>query len=367
MEYTSVSRQVNATFERASRTGRFVKQQKQKRTERFDRYAFLKQVFQPVVETGEGTLNESEKIELGFYNSARHLCDLYGWEHLVPNCKPFPFNLACDIKTLRQRLKMSDENLDLRILQDEMHPARLATIKTCNSGSVLFYLPVKPMLDLLEKSETQVVGELILSVYAYLFQIVGVNHFASDFSYLADQYAMIAEWYMYDEGYSENEEERAEHLAFFEEVNERGKVSLMLMEEKCHLEKFPMRMKTFIANTPEQWEFEKTARAFLKLYEDYPNWAIGDRIIRPFGTDEDEHSIILEQYLHFYWDWTQLVQQQFMDCINAELNECGAMDEPTTFQYFDTPQPINTHDHDFETRLFALLHELIDNLIDLSK
>ena len=367
MECTSIPRSVRPTDGRASRTGRFGKPQKPKRTARFDRYAFLKQSFAPMVAGGLGELSDSVQIENGFYTSAEHLSSLYGWERVAPSGLPFPFNLARDMEQLKMRLKIVDENLDLRLLQDENHPARLATVKTCNSGSVLFYLPVKPMLDLLENDQTQVLGELVLSVFSYLYRVVGVNHFAHDFSYLANQYAMIEEWYTYDEGYSEDEEERAKHLAFFEQVNERGKVSLMLMADRANVDSFAGRMETFVAHTPQAWEFEKTVRAFLKLYADYPERAIGDTVMRPMSIDEDEHLIFLDQYLHFYWDSGQLIQQQLMDCINAELNECGAIEEPTTFQYFDTPQSSVTHDHDFETRLFALLHELTDNLIDLSK
>lgn len=367
MECTSISRSVHAKAERASRTGRFAKQQKQKRTAGFDRYAFLKQSFAPLVAEEEDELQQSEDIEQGFYQSMGNLCGLYGWIVPTPSGLPFPFNLARDLQVVKERLKGSDEDADLRLLQDAEHPAQLATIKSYGSGSVLFYIPVRPMLGLIEHTTTQAVGELMLSVFTYLYKVVGVSHFASEYSYLADQYGMLEDWWVNDEEYSEDEQERAEHIAFFSELEERGKVSLMMMGARENLDKFSERMENFTANTSAERAFENTARKFWKLYTDYPTRNINENSYPPFGWDEDEPSIHMEQYLHFFWDFDQIVHQQFMDCINAELNEYGAIDEPTTFQFFDTPQTTDSHDHDFETRLFALLHELTDNLIDLSK
>lgn len=367
MECTSKLKQVNATAERANRAVRFTKQQKQKRTARFDRYAFLKQTFAPLVADGEGELKQSEAIECGFYQSRDNICGLYGWDIKTKSNLPFPFNLSQDLEKLKQQLNVSDKDASLHLVQDACHPARLVTIKTCGSSSVLFYIPVRPMLILCENPTTQAVGELVLSVFAYLYKVVGVPHFSSDYSYLADQYAMLEDWWVNDEGYSEDEQERAEHIAFFAELEQRGKVSLMMVGERENLNKFAQRVENFSANTQAEWAFENTAREFFKLYADYPTRNLNENNYPPFGLDEDEPTIRLEQYLHFFWDFDQIVHQQFMDCINAELNECGAIDEPTTFQYFDTPQMAATHEHDFEIRLFSLLHELTDNLIDLSK
>ncbi|MBB2145730.1 hypothetical protein GM921_09550 [Pedobacter sp. LMG 31464] len=346
------------------RTGRFAIPQKQKRTKRFDRHAFLKQEFAPLLSDFHDELFYQKEIEKGFYCSAKNLCKLYGWEEFPLSPMPYPFNLAVGMDILRERLKIADGDLDIRLLQDSNFPARIATVKTCPSGSVLFYLPVAPMLRLIEKKESQIVGELLLSVYAYLFQVVGIEHFAGEESYLGYTYAMLEDWWDNDEDYQQ--EDKVAHDVFFSELWERGKVSLMMMAQRENFELFAHRMECFSANTTAEWEFEETAREIFALYQQYPARGIGGNIFPPFGNDGDEATIRVEQYMHFFWDFNEMVHDQFMDCINAELNECCLIDEPTTLQYFDVPQSKDTHDHDFETRLFALLHELSDNIIDLS-
>ena len=366
MEFTPTVGAASGKARPSLRAGRIKRRKTKKRTDRFVGHAFLRHCFLPLVSDAYQELDNQREIEKGFFLSAKHLCSLYGFGEMPTSTMPYPQNLAKGVDWLTAKLKATDSGLDLRLLQDERFPARLASLKTFSTGSTLFYLPIEPMLRMVKNTKTKGVGELLLSVYAYLFQIVRIAHFSQDYAYLGSIYGMLEDWWVNDEGYAEDEQERLAHVDFFSALWERGKISLMLMGGDEPLADFGHRVKSFVPSTKAQGNFHKTAEAFFELYTDYPKRSVGDNIFEPFGGDSEDYTIRTEQYLHFFWDFGQLVHDQFMECINAELNECSLMDEPVTLQYFDTPQKAVSHDQDFETRLFALLHELTDNVIDLN-
>lgn len=326
--------------------------------------AFLKQRFYPLA-SGETVADPTATCRLvqGFYASAANLCTLYGMAQPPKTGLPFPFNLAKELEALRQSLKARGHSVDLRLLETGDKTC-LATVQTFSTRSTLFYIPVLPMLDLIADSERRSVGELMQSVFAYLLQVVGIPHFADDYCYMGGIYEMLSDWWSED-GYAEDETERLEHEAFFEQLWKGGEVSLHLIAERAALDGFEQRVREFKAEGEAERDFLKTAAAFLGLYRDYPERSIKDTIGEPFGAEEHDHIIRWEQYLHFFWDFGQQVQDQFMDCINAELNECSLMEEPRHIQFFDEPQKEVTGGFDFEQRLFGLLHELCDNINDL--
>ncbi|MNL09034.1 hypothetical protein D3C87_1297810 [compost metagenome] len=304
-------------------------------------------------------------MERGFYASAVNLCSLYGMAQPPKSGLPFPFNLSRDLEGLQQQLKAMGEKVDLRLLETEEKTC-LATVQTFSTQSTLFYLPVLPMLNLLEDRKRRAVGELLQSVFAYLLQVVGVPHFADDYGYLGGIYEMLSDWWSED-GYAEDEGERLAHEAFFEQLWHHGTISLHLLSEKSALADFGQRVVEFKCGNDAEHNFLETASGLLQLYRDYPERSIGAFISEPFGAEEHDGIIRWEQYLHFFYDFGQLVQDQLMDCINAELNECSLMEEPRHIQFFDTPQEKVTGGFDFEQRLFGLLHQLSDHIHDLER
>ena len=328
--------------------------------------AFLTQRFFPQMAGDSADLTATCRLEQGFYASTANLCALYGWEMPAKSGLPFPFGLAEDLELLREKLNGLERKLYLRFLLDDKGDASLATLKTFSTDTTLFYIPVLPLLKLLENREKVQTGELLQSVMAYLLQVVGIPHFAQDWSYLGSMYEMLSDWWS-EEDYPENEGERLEHEQFFEHLWEQGAISLQLLAEKTVLEKFGERVQGFKAENDAESDFLKTAVAFWDLYQAYPERSIKQAMLEPLGAGEQEGIIRWEQYLHFFWDFGQLVNDQFMDCINAELNECGMMEEPMHIQYFDTPQERETGDFGFEQRLFELLNELIDNINTLDR
>jgi hypothetical protein len=97
---------------------------------------------------------------------------------------------------------------------------------------------------------------------------------------------------------------------------------------------------------------------------DYSDRSIMDSIYSgAFALDSDGDGLIsADQYISFFWSSSDCLYDQLMDSVNAELNEIGSIDEPVSVQFFDTPQPIISHDLSYERCFFDLLHEISDNL-----
>ncbi len=106
------------------------------------------------------------------------------------------------------------------------------------------------------------------------------------------------------------------------------------------------------------------SKAF-SLYRDYPQRTVFDNIKDGLIEPQEEERIKPEQYISFTWSTEGWLYDQICEYVNAEVQEYGAIDEPTAIQYFDKPQQQSFHDLDFETRMFDVLNELSTILNEL--
>ncbi len=366
MDTTSETRKGGTGVRQTARAMGLGKGKTKERTTCPHRIAFLGQKFYPLLSREYSELFDAQEITKGFYQSVENLCACYGIiaERYVD--LPYPLNIGKCFKMVANELERIDSSVELRLLQDEVSKARLATVHGFSNGNTLFYLPTEIVFHLMA-NDLQT-ADLLLSVYSYLFRFVGIAHYGENYSYLGGIYEMIEEMYLYEDDPDRDEEYYSYIIGHLEFIKEQGAICVSLLNELAHVKEFGDRVKNYRPKNKAQSEFLQTARGFLKLSKEYPKRNIHDRIC-PIANEDDYNDgvIRVEQYLHFFWDFDCPVKQELMDYVNAELNECGQMEEPTTFQYFDTPQKGTHHEHDFEKRLCELLHELTDNVMDLKK
>jgi len=366
METTSKVVKGSTVVRQTARAKGLGKGKTKKRTACAHRIAFLGQKFYPLLSTEHSELSDAEGITKGFYRSVENLCTCYGIITEQYMDLPYPLNIGKCFKVVSKELKRVDSSVELRLIQDEQSQAKLTTVHSFSNGNTLFYLPTEIVFHLMANDLST--ADLLLSVYSYLFRFVGIAHYGENYSYLGGIYEMIEEMYLYEDDPDRDEEYYSYIIGHLDFIKEQGAVCVSLLNELAHVREFECRVKNYRPKNKSQREFLQTARGFLKLSHDFPKRNIHDRIC-PIGNEDDYNDgvIRVEQYLHFFWDFDCPVKQELMDYVNAELNECGQMEEPTTFQYFDVPQDGAHHEHDFEKRLCELLHELTDNVIDLKK
>ena len=366
METTSETHKGSRRVRQTPRTKGLGKGKTKERTASAHRIAFLGQKFYPLLSSEHSELSDAEAITKGFYTSVENLCSCYGIVVEQYKDLPYPLNIGKCFKVVSKALEVEDNTVELRLLQDEVSKARLATVHSFSNRNTLFYLPTEVVFYLLANDLPT--ADLLLSVYSYLFRFVGIAHYGENYSYLGGIYEMIEEMYLYEEDPDRDEEYYSYITSHLDFIKEQGAVCVAMLNELVHVKQFERRVKNYRPQNKGQSDFLQTAMGFLKLSQDFPKRNIHDRIC-PIANEDDYNDgvIRVEQYLHFFWDFDCPVKQELMDYVNAELNECGQMEEPTTFQYFDTPQDGLHHEHDFEKRLCELLHELTDNVIDLKK
>ena len=319
---------------------------------------FLKHHFMSVQFEIHEELKHYRKVERGFFTSLSNLCALYGFASPDVAGQVFPVNLQRAYTYIAVCLKKAAPNVQLIVIQDESHTACLATVREYDTGNWLYYVPINPVLELRKQGKGKQ-ADLLLSVFAYLYQVAGLPSYMDGGSYLLHEYEMIEDW-IYDDLSEENTDQLSQILI----ACYWGKKVLKQMRHPYHLAQFDNRLKTFAPKTAWDSELLAVSRKFMKLYRQFPNRNLFQSVREGLIQPKDEDRVRPEQYASFYWDDRGSLNETLMQVINDQLQECNVMDVPLAVQCFDTPQERQFHDLDFEIRVFDLLPELIDLLND---
>jgi hypothetical protein len=332
----------------------------------FSRPAFLSRSFLPLLDKAYPELKAFAKIEKQIGISLANLCNLYGL--VTPDLNGvFPQNISLALNGLRKGLQEIDRDLELRLMQCEGVPSKncLCTRKTFDTGMTLYYLPLAPLWEVMKTASRKQESDLLLSVCAYLFQIAGVPHFAERFVYLNSIYETVEQWNDEDECEDLDGEERKAISSYFGQMWEAGEALLLELRDKAHLFGFKKRFRAFKPKDQAGETLRNCAKKAMKLYSDFPFRSIMENMAMPILDSNGDNFIRAEHYISFYWSNNDCVIDSVMECVNNELNELCEMEEPASYQFFDTPQTAQTHDHQFERRFFELLNELTDILNEL--
>jgi hypothetical protein len=256
-----------------------------------------------------------------------------------------------------------DQEIALSLMAWEDKTACLATVKKYDTGMTLFYLPVEPLHRLLQDRKRKPTAELLLSVCAYLYQTAGVSYHTEDSSYLSYTYTVVEEWNLEPECF-EQEGEQELFLSEISYIRKSGEELLCKISDPRHLKALKKRCEKFQPLGDTEEKLKNIAEKICGLMLDYSDRSIMDSIYSgAFALDSDGDGLIsADQYISFFWSSSDCLYDQLMDSVNAELNEIGSIDEPVSVQFFDTPQPIISHDLSYERCFFDLLHEISDNL-----
>ncbi len=357
MEPASKIRKVCRIPRQAKRCRSYQQTKTGNRTREFGRYGFLKHRFIPLTDGQAEHLSERDAIEIDFFRSLANLAAMYSFEPLDVSGKVYPDNIRCAYRDAQLKVKTISPHLTLIVLRDENHLATLATIRPMDLGATLYYVPVRPLWNLLHDIEQQQVAELLLSVYAYLYKVVQVPYYRDGNSYLYGTYEMIGEWVEEDPDSLDTEDYEAQ-VENLEAATCHGDSIRELLNIPCHLAAFDQRVKDFQPSYEWEQQLHQTCIKYLNLYQSYPNRSVFDNIHERLVMPQEEERIYPEQYLSFFWDYDDCIYDSLFETVNAELQEKSVMDEPVAMQLFDCPQPQQMHSLDFEEKLFELIEEL---------
>jgi hypothetical protein len=357
METTTALRRMDGTIKPSARCKRGTAQPAKKRTCGADRNGFLSHQFK-LFWAYDGN---RERAEREFYCSLSHLCKHYALA--MPECVNghFPQSIYDTLQAVSEQLKKRDGKMHCIVAKDERHTATLAIVRQYDTGMTLYYIPVRPLWHWVNSKEGKHIADLLLGVFAYLYQVVGIPFFSESGSYLASEYDYIEQ--MVDEEQDEEPYRQKQKDELYVMKN-AGLKLLKQIGEQERLAQFETTILNFRHTDKWELDWELLAIDFLQLYRQYPTRNIFDQIHSGLLYPADEDRISADQYISFYWSGDDCLAECLFDMINAHFQEIAYMDEPMHVQLFDNPPENLTPDFDFETRLFDLINKLSKLLSD---
>jgi hypothetical protein len=331
-----------------------------KRTKGTNRNGFLTHTFKPFQSLPFYGFGQGEK---DFFHSLDNFCKLYGWQAPDTSGLPFPQNIA---EVLEKLSAQRFDGASAMLLQDKGYPARLATVKTYDTNFCLYYVPVRPLWQMKNDKGKQPYYELTRTLFAYLYQIVGIPFFREP-GYLDNSYDSLENWIreIEDENDEDEDDYRKRQFAEMDLMKIAGDTLLPEIKTPLDLKLWEQQLQQIPVTDKQGRELREVADELLKLAKDYPQRAIKDTMhYELHEASEDDYSIYWENYVSFYWSGNDTLQHMLFEMVNNEFQEMGYQEEPVAIQWFDTPQEKPRHDFDFETRLFFLLDELTGILND---
>lgn len=349
-------------FHRSS-TGRKRNAAKQtpQRTPVINGNAFLNHCFRPFWGINIPAWKQTEKE---FLDSVSHLCVLYKWPLPEITGLAFPQNVTGAYNHVKERIK--EQKMDCVIIRDKKRKACLATVKGYDTGYTLYYIPVRPLWLLWRDKEQQALYRMMMLLFRYLHQIAGVPYYREN-SYLYNQYETLTDWLENDIDGDEEEQYRQHQVQQMKQLKDAGDEIFPLLKQPFKSTVLKQAIKEYEQNKQQDINATKLAEDFLNLYNDYPSRSLHGSMQKNFLYPDQSDYIYLEQYLSFFWSSNDCFYDTLMDMINSELQEMGFQEEPVSIQYFDHPQEKETHNFDFEQRVFQLADRLSELLNEYDK
>jgi hypothetical protein len=239
------------------------------------------------------------------------------------------------------------------------------TAKQYPISTSLFYLPVKPLCELIEQPDMKRTATLLSFCFAYLYHVVDMPWFLHSGSFVGYTYNMIESWL--EDADDEEPEYRMELLNEFKAMNIAGDALQAQLHKLKNLRGWAKALKSYKPVTPlEKW-VKQVASSARKLYTEYPKRSLWKSLYPDLtDADPDENRTSLDSYFSFYWDDHSDLYETLMENVNVTLQDTYVTDLPLSLQYFDHPQLTIQHSWDFEQRIFQLVESLCDLLTDLT-
>lgn len=338
---------VHDSFGRSEKRIRNQKRQEPVRPGSFGADGFLRTQFLPKTNTIETSGKSADEI----YHSLDLLCEFYG---ITPTAETkhleYPYNVSIALINMREQMNKID--IDIQ-------NGNFVSIETYNTGSMLYYISVQQVYEILEtRKET---ARLLINIFRYLYKIADVPYYRDEYTHMWYIYEMFSDWTHEDPDMDvEDIQMQCDQLQKAWAMGDQ--IDILIRQGK--IEDLESSVLNFKPADEIDSECLKLAKTSLKLYQDYPNTSIfragngNDSYM-----DEDNEgleTITMHKYISFvhntdsrHWLYDSIEQH-----VNMEFNECGSIDEPSVVRVFSPGVDYRTDSLDFENRIFSLIDDL---------
>ena len=330
-------------------------------------------------------LNQQAKVESDLLASETILRTVYGLTELPdmgadnPENWPYPFSIYKRYHQLNEALNQKNGNLTLEIIQDDDERYCYGVMQTSDTPQMFYLLELRCLKRLMEGSfrkginQPAAATDLLLSIYAYVVQVLEMPSFADSSS------CLHGEWFFLIENYQgQMLEERGEEKARLREMIglvrgeiREGKQVMKELRKRVHLQKLKSRAEAFVPQTRLERQIARAARMVLRLQRRFPNKAFFDVFAYSSVFYNDDYTAQPDNRFGLVWDTQTDVYTDISHSMDAVLNECGQVVEPLQVQLLlpsktgEKPRQYRPRfDHRFSKWTIALFSQL--ELINLT-
>lgn len=363
MQTLSANREIRQRPEQAARCRRSKKSIPEKRTGNALRDGFLKHAFQPLCLPSD-KLPERRSTEQAFFKSLSILSGVYKMDLPDYSSYPYPCNILLAHHQARLSLNTTNQLVALEIIRDDEDKIHLAAKQVYNTGSTLYFIPVIPLYKLLKDRQQKHCGELLLSVFAYLYHNTGIPYYRDSYSPMAYYYEMHSEWILGDID-SYEKEDLNRNVSEINAACFYGEEIFRKLFNPCQLRFFEQRIKTFRPQNKFQRDCLRIAKEAFAMMQRYGDYSIFYNTEKQGEDDYYEETIGAEQYISFVASTEGWLADQIVMSVNEHFNNCSDMEEPTVIQFFDNADETQTKHLQFEQRIFPFMIELVTLLNEI--
>lgn len=322
---------------------------------------FMRCVFQPRLKEDQSIWSSgAEHFERDFYHSLSLLASQLGLSVSDREKDNFPLNVAQSLRDLMGTTADRDSQLEGVRLMAHEGSVFFAREEIFDTGMMLYYIPVLPVYKMLKDPIHKAAAKLLLSVCSYLYRVADIPYHRQENSYLYSMYAMVLEWQL------DNDEQEADDPFMCEHGQSEfvGDVIERKIQREENLVFFQQRIKNFKVRDELDRRCIDLATRFFDLYQQYPQVPVYRRMKAEENfDDQDGQFVALDQYVSFYASGSGLLCDMLLEVVNNDLQEMGAINQPVIYKPIDG-RNINGNDFDFESRIFPLMEELAEILIE---
>lgn len=320
MQVLQDTRQPVHQMESIARSSRSIKRSSQKRPRKSAAEKFLNLKFLPRYEPALN-LPDKQQTEKDFFSSLRHLADYYGFLPLDVQAYDYPYNLLMsyhDALAKLQELDIYGLYWHYKTDRNQAKTGFLSTVEEVDLCEMLYFIPVIPVYRLLSCKGAKRLGELLLSVLAFLYR-AGIQYYREDGTAIFYDYEMLADSLPVYDDLSEEELHRYES-----ELNSAGfigDVMLRKISNPIQLRCFRERVESFKPGSLHEHIATDIAKACHALFLQYPKrkiFAHTPANMYKEGVYCAEHSLAFVSSLN---GWIMDELEQFASCTKGECME----------------------------------------------
>lgn len=313
-------------------------------------YGFLNQSFRPLSHFEGFQRSKKGKVEAQFFRSLTHLSKRF---RLATDS--FPCNMLYSFQQAREQLEKKSPRTDL-IITEHKGETILATVEQIGIDHTLYYTSLNA-LDWLHQRKDIPSFELMLSIFAYLHQTVGMPLLTGN-DFLSGCYDAIADWLENSKDEYEEVEEWKENGRLITAMRRKRPILEKAVRDPANLAAFADRIRSYQAANETQEQFQKIAAGFRQLQLQYPGHSFYRNIHSDHIEEPDEDRAWPDHYFSFFWDDNDWLYDSLMEYINGDLQERCIFEQPVAINYFHTRTAKPQSDLAFEKRLLEYCSEL---------